>query len=173
MLYLFMALFAVIVVIVDQLTKFWVVESIAEGGIVPVLDGVFHLTFVKNTGAAFSSFEGQQWLFLLIFLLFTAAIIWEFSKKRLPFTTFERWCIVGSYAGGLANMIDGVRLSYVVDMIALDFLYVPTIDFANRSIQWVPFAVFNVADCFITCGCIVLMAHLVLFNRKFWKDDKK
>ena len=173
MLYLFMGIFAVAVVVLDQLTKFLVVNNIAEGGIVPVLDGVLHLTFVKNTGAAFSSFEGQQWLFVLIFLIFTAAIIWEFSKKRMPFTTFERWCIVGIYTGGLANMIDRVRLQYVVDMIALDFLYVPSIDFASRSIRWVPFAVFNVADCFITCGCIVLLVHLLLFNRKFWKDEKK
>ena len=55
-------------------------------------------------------------------------------------------------------MIDRVRLGYVVDMIGLDFI---------------DFPVFNVADCFITCGCIALMISLVFFNKEFWKDEKK
>ena len=74
-----------------------------------------------------------------------------------PFTTFERWCIVAVFAGGLGNMIDRLRLGYVVDMIELDFMRFP---------------VFNVADCFITCGAIALLAHLVLCNKEFWKDEK-
>ena len=100
----------------------------------------------------------MQWLFLIIFLLFTVGIVWEFSKKRLPFKAFERWCIVAVFAGGLGNMIDRLRLGYVVDMIATEFI---------------DFPVFNVADCFITCGCILLIAHLAFFNRDFWKEEKK
>ena len=158
MTYVLMALFAAVAVVLDQLSKFWVVENISLFEKVPVLDGIFHLTYVQNTGAAFSSFQGMRWLFLLIFVLFTAAVIWEFSKKRMPFTTFERWCIAAVFAGGLGNMIDRVRLGYVVDMIAVEFI---------------DFPVFNVADCFITCGCILLMLHLVIFNREFWKEEKK
>ena len=41
------------------------------------------------------------------------------------------------------------------------------------AVDFVDFAVFNVADCFITCGCIALMIHLIFFNKKFWKDEKK
>ena len=100
----------------------------------------------------------MQWLFALVFLLFAAAIVWEFSKKRWPFSTFDRWCIVAVFAGGLGNMIDRLRLGYVVDMIEVDFM---------------EFAVFNVADCFITCGCIALMVSLIFFNKEFWKDEKK
>ncbi len=158
MTYMLMALFAAVAVVLDQLSKFWVVENIALFEKVPVLDGIFHLTYVQNTGAAFSSFQGMRWLFLLIFVLFTAAVIWEFSKKRMPFTTFERWCVAAVFAGGLGNMIDRLRLGYVVDMIAVEFIEFP---------------VFNVADCFITCGCILLMLHLVIFNREFWKEEKK
>ena len=122
------------------------------------LSGVFHLTYVQNTGAAWSSFEGMRWLFVAIFAAFTVAIIWEFSKKRLPFTTFERWCIAAIYAGGLGNVIDRIAYGYVVDMVAVDFM---------------DFPVFNIADCFITLGCIALLVHLIFFNRKFWKDEKK
>ena len=156
--YILMALFVAAVTVADQITKWLVVENIPLHGQVDAIPGLFHFTYVQNTGAAFSSFQGMQWLFALVFLAFTVAIIWEFSKKRLPFTDFERWLMVAVYAGGLGNMIDRVRLGYVVDMIAVDFMN---------------FAVFNVAACFITCGCILLLVHLAFFNRAFWKEEKK
>ena len=158
MLYILMGLMAVLITVADQLTKYFTVKGIPLFGHVGAVDGLFHFTYVQNTGAAFSSFEGMLWLFGLIFGLFTVAIIWEFWKKTMGFTTFERWCIVAIWAGGLGNMIDRVRLGYVVDMICLDFMKFP---------------VFNVADIFITCGCVVLLVHLVFFNRAFWKDEKK
>ena len=156
--YIMMALFAAAIVVADQLSKAWVVENIALHSRMEVIPGLFHFSYVQNTGAAFSSFQGQRWLFAVIFLIFTAAIIWEFSKKRMGFSTFDRWCIAAVFAGGLGNMIDRIRLGYVVDMIAVDFINFP---------------VFNVADCFITCGCIALMISLIFFNKSFWKDSKK
>ena len=155
---LLMGLFAVLIVVADQLVKLWVVHAIPLFEEVAAIPGLFHLTYVQNTGAAFSAFEGAQWLFALIFLALTAALIWEFPKKKWPFTTFERWCIMAVYGGGLGNMIDRLRLGYVVDMIEVDFMRFP---------------VFNVADCFITCGCILLLIHLAFFNKEFWKDEKK
>ena len=156
--YLWMALFTAGIVGVDQFTKYLTVANIPLHTEIPAIPGLFHLTYVQNTGAAFSSFEGQQWLFVLVFAVFTAAIIWEFSGKRWPFTDLERWLIVSIYAGGLGNMIDRIRLGFVVDMIEVDFMRFP---------------VFNVADCFITCGCVLLIAHLVFCNKEFWKEDKK
>lgn len=156
--FLFMALFTTFIVAADQLFKAWIVSAIPLSGQIPVIDGLFHLTYVQNTGAAFSSFQGAQWLFVLIFLLLTVAIIWEFPKKKMPFTTLERWCIVAIYAGGIGNMIDRLRFGYVIDMIEVEFMN---------------FAVFNIADSFITCGCILLLVHLSLFNKEFWKDEKK
>lgn len=156
--YLFMALAAVLAVVLDQWTKALTVASIPLYSDVPFLDGLVHFTYVRNTGAAFSSFEGQQWLFALIFAVFTGLIFYDFWKGSMPFKPFERWCIAAIWAGGLGNMIDRVRLGYVVDMIEVEFIRFP---------------VFNVADCFITCGCVLLIAHLVLFNKEFWKDEKK
>ena len=152
------AIFIAAVVAADQLAKFLTVANIELFSDVPFIPGLLQLTYVQNTGAAFSSFQGQQWLFAVIFVIFTGLILWEFYKKPMPFTKLERWCIAAVYAGGLGNMIDRVRLGYVVDMIETTFMEFP---------------VFNVADCFITCGCILLMAHLFLFNKEFWKDDKK
>lgn len=155
MAYLFMGIFVVIATVLDQLSKLWVVENIPLHGQIPLLDGVVHLTYTQNTGAAWSMLSGMQWLFLGIFLVFTLGIVWEFSKKRWPFTTFDRWCIAVVYAGGLGNIIDRIRLGYVVDMIEVEFINFP---------------VFNLADCCITCGCIALIVHLIFFNRDFWKE---
>ena len=156
--YILLVLMAVGAVALDQFTKYWTVANIPLHGQLEGISGLFRLTYVQNTGAAFSSFEGQQWLFALIFAVFTGLIIYEFFKNSMGFTTFERWCIAAVYGGGLGNMIDRLRLGYVVDMIETKFI---------------DFPVFNVADCFITCGCILLMISLIFFNKEFWKEEKK
>ena len=156
--YIYMLLAVLGITAVDQVTKYLVVEMIPLYGRVDVFPGFISLTYTRNTGAAFSSFEGMQWLFAILFVVFTVAVIWEMWKKTMPFTKLERWCICAIYGGGLGNMIDRVRLGYVVDMIETTFMEFP---------------VFNVADCFITCGCILLIAHLALCNKEFWKEEKK
>ena len=156
--FVLMGLMAAGIVVADQLTKLWIVNNFELYEKMAAIPGIFRLTYVQNTGAAFSSFQGMQWLFALIFAAFTLLIIFEFTKKKMGFSAFERWCIVAVWAGGLGNMIDRVRLSYVVDMIQVEFM---------------DFPVFNVADCFITCGCIALLVSLVFFNKSFWKDEKK
>ena len=80
------------------------------------------------------------------------------SKSRFSVRTLALSGIIAAiYAGGLGNMIDRLRLGYVVDMIETTFIEFP---------------VFNVADIFITCGCILMMIHLIFFNKEFWKEDK-
>lgn len=150
-------LFVAGVVAADQITKYLTVAYIPAIGAQPLIPGLLQITYVQNTGAAFSSFEGQQWLFALIFVVFTGLVLYEYFKKPMGFVPFERWCIAAIYAGGLGNMIDRVRFGYVVDMIETTFI---------------DFPVFNVADCFITCGCILLMVHLFLFHKDFWKEKK-
>ena len=156
--FVFYVIFVGAVVLADQFTKALVVANIPLGGHVAFLPGFLDVTYVRNTGAAFSSFEGMQWLFALIFLVFTLGIFYEYFRKRMPFSNFERWMIAAIYAGGLGNMIDRLRLGYVVDMIETQFMEFP---------------VFNVADCFITCGCIALFVSLGFFNKEFWKEEKK
>ena len=155
--FFYYVLFVAGIVAADQLTKYLTVLYIPSLGVQPLIPGLLQISYVQNTGAAFSSFEGQQWLFALIFVVFTGLVLYEYFKKPMGFTELERWCIAAIYGGGLGNMIDRVRLGYVVDMIETTFIEFP---------------VFNVADCFITCGCVLLMAHLFLFNKAFWKENK-
>ena len=182
MTYILMAVFAILILVADQVTKYLTVCNIAPSstaafieklcagyqldaqmyealpGKIKVIPGVLSFSHIHNDGGAWGMFDGAIWLFVIIFAVFAVFIVWEFSKKRMPFTTFERFCMVAVFAGGLGNIIDRLRLGFVIDMIQTEFISFP---------------VFNVADCFITCGCILLIAHLVLFNKEFWKDDKK
>ena len=153
----FYILFILGITAADQISKFLVVANIGLYEKVPFIPGIVRLTYAQNTGAAFSALEGMRWLFILVFLLLTAILLWEYFKKPMPFSTFERWCLAAVYGGGLGNLIDRVRLGYVVDMIETEFIEFP---------------VFNVADCFITCGCIALLVSLIFFNKNMWKDDK-
>ena len=146
------------VVALDQWTKYLVMENIPLHSTVEFLPGFLSWTYSQNTGAAWSMLEGQQWLFVAIFVLLSVLLLLEYFKFRMPFTDLERWLLAAVYAGGLGNVIDRVRLGFVVDMIKTDFMKFP---------------IFNVADCFITCGCICLMLHLAFFNKQFWKEEKK
>ena len=156
--FLFLSLFALGIVGVDQLVKYLIVSNIPLFGQAPLVPGIMKLTYVQNTGAAFSLLQGMQWLLVVIFVLLTALLVFEYFKKPMPFTKFERFCIAAVYGGGLGNMIDRVFLGYVVDMFQTEFINFP---------------VFNVADIFITCGCILLMIHIAFFNKQFWKEEKK
>ena len=154
--FLYMTLFALGIVGVDQFTKYLTMTNI--DGVVPFIPNFLSFTYAQNDGAAWSILRGQMWLFVLIFAVMTVLVLVEYFKKPMPFTKFERWCIAAVYAGGLGNIIDRIFRGKVVDMIQLDFM---------------DFPVFNVADCFITCGCIALFISLAFFNKNMWKDEKK
>ena len=155
-----LALFAVLIAVADQISKLltvaYVLPAMPAG--LPAIEGIFHFSYAENIGAAWSMLQGARWLFVAIFAVLTVLVLVEYFKKPMPFSTFERWCIAAIYGGGLGNMIDRVRLGFVVDMIQTDFMNFP---------------VFNVADCFITCGCFALMGSLFFFNKEFWKEEKK
>lgn len=91
---IFMGLFVVLVMLSDQYVKTWVLSNIPLHGEIEAIPGLFHLTYVQNTGAAFSALQGMQWLFVLIFVIFAAFVVWEISTCQFGLTTFERWCLI-------------------------------------------------------------------------------
>lgn len=155
--FLYYSLFAAGAVALDQFTKYLTTLYITAEDAIPFIPGVLQLTLVHNSGAAFSSFEGRQGMFALIFVVFTGLMLYEYFRKPMGFTNFERWCIAAIYGGGVGNMIDRLRFGYVVDMMETVFM---------------DFPVFNVADCFITVGALIMGIHLAFFNKEFWKDKK-
>ncbi len=151
MLYLFLALLAGGIVALDQWTK-WLTVAADRAGSLPsdsVL-GIFHITHAQNTGGAWGILAGQTWLFALVLLVFVALIALLIWKKWVT-KNFEWVCLAAILGGGIGNMIDRLAHGYVTDMICFDFI---------------DFPVFNVADCFITCGCIALMIFIIFFDRE-------
>ena len=148
--YLAMLLGAGAIVGLDQLTKYLTVQRIPLYGSVPVWDGVFHLTYFRNTGMAFSLLEGARWFFLVLTAAFLVVAVLAVCKKWLthPLALTALTMIVG---GGVGNMIDRAIHGYVVDMIEVDFMN---------------FAIFNVADCFVTIGAVLLVIWAIFFDRR-------
>lgn len=145
-------LIAAIVIILDQLTKYLVRANMQPGDRIPVIGDWMSINYVQNTGTAFSMFRGNQ--FVTVFLtsvMIIFCIIFIVKEARdgqvLVSTLFT---LVA--AGGISNMIDRLTLGFVTDMISCG-----------------SFAVFNVADIGVTCGCILTMIVLVLF----YKDDEE
>lgn len=164
MLYAFAAL---LVIIIDQALKIWVSQNIVElsqtllapGSTrsVTLIPGVLSLVNVHNDGAAFSIFSGggATTAFIVLTLVFVAAVIYALATNYIS-GRFGRWCMVLVAAGGLSNCIDRVIHGYVQDMFKIELF---------------DFAVFNVADMFITVFCIAFLVHLLFFGEEGEKDS--
>ena len=105
-------LLAVLMIVVDQVTKYYVVTHFALGESVPVLDGIFHWTFILNPGALlFGMLEGSRWLFVLIAVI-VVAVMW-FLRKEID--ALGLWARIGAplFAGGaIGNLIDRARQGF-------------------------------------------------------------
>lgn len=149
MYYLIIAL----VLISDQVVKGLVTGSMTVGQSIPLIDKVFYLTYVQNTGAAFSNFEGQRVLLVSITSVMIAALTFYLVKKR----HVEHWTLLAALAliiaGGLGNLMDRIRLGYVVDMFNFQF--------------W---PVFNVADIGVCVGCGFMILYVFISGRENGKE---
>ena len=154
MTYLFSALLAAAALGLDQWVKAWVSARIPLGEARPFLPGLVELRTVHNYGAAWSSFSGMRWMLLAVTGAIVLAILFLLVRRvvRHPLGVLGCSLII---AGGLGNILDRVRLGYVVDM--FNFLFIN-------------FPVFNVADICIDAGCILA---LIYFLRFYETCDKK
>lgn len=147
------AVIAVLAIIADQITKYIVVENIDFKGTVPFIPGFMSFYHTRNTGAAFSMFSDQRWVFMVFSFISMGLIIFILIKeyKRHKLLNIALSMVLG---GGIGNMIDRIRLGYVVDFFKTEFM---------------DFAVFNVADCFITVGAVLLGVYVIFFEPRVEK----
>lgn len=135
----------VALIALDQWVKFEIVKNIQLGEVKPFIPKILSLTYLRNTGAAFSILENQQWLFAVITLVVIGAAIWYLSKHiKGSVWLLSALCLI--IAGGIGNFIDRMRQGFVVDMFQLDFIN---------------FAIFNVADSYLTIGVLVLIVMML------------
>lgn len=153
------AIVALLVVIADQAVKYWVAADavINTVGIRKLIPGVISLVNVHNDGAAFSflSGGGARIGFILVCGVFTVFVIIALATNMIS-GKVGRWSAVMVAAGGIGNCLDRILYGYVQDMFMLEF---------------VNFAVFNVADIFITVFCIVFILYVIFGMREDDEED--
>ena len=147
-------LLAALIVAADQGVKYLVRANIALGQHVSFLPGVMYLTFVKNTGAAFSMLEEHTWLLTLLSGVVAVILAVLLARRILPHW-FGQLALGLLLGGAVGNFIDRLLLGYVTDMFATAF---------------VNFPVFNVADIAVVVGGVLLCVHVILFMKD---EDKK
>lgn len=146
------AIIVAIGILLDQITKWWISRDL-YGKSITVIKGIIDFTYVENTGAAFGSF-GKSTVFLAIFsFAMCALLIYVLMKYRKFFYKMTNISLAMVISGAVGNFIDRAFKGYVVDFIEFKF---------------VNFAVFNVADTFITIGAIILCASIIFLE----KDNK-
>lgn len=152
--YLLSILAVIAGIVLDQYTKLLAVQNLKDQNPFIIIKNVFQLQYLENRGAAFGVLQNQRTFFIFSFIIIVAAVLYLYiklpvTKRFLPLHV----CSVLIVSGAFGNLIDRIRLGYVVD-----FFYFELINFP----------IFNVADILVVVGTIILAA-LILF---FYKEDE-
>ncbi len=144
--------------VADQLSKYYVIANFALAETKPAIDGLFDFTYIHNKGGAWGMLSGQTWLLLaltvLAMLVCLAMLIKSGKNNKLLF-----WSITLILSGGLGNMIDRIfRDGNVVDFIHL---------------QFIDFPIFNIADCAVVIGAVLLMIHFFIDFKSSSKEQSE
>ena len=144
------AVITAVAVLLDQISKSIVVNGLPLYGEARFIPGVLSFYHTRNTGAAFSMLSDRRWVFMLLSCVAIVGItvMLYFWRSRHVLLTVSLSMILG---GGIGNMIDRIVNGYVTDFFRVDF---------------VDFAVFNVADSFITVGAVLLGVYIIFFEPK-------
>ncbi len=145
-------------VALDQISKYIVVLKLKPIGFHPFIEGLLGFRYAENTGAAFGMMKGFRWGFILLSSLAIVAIFVYLIKCRRKVPTLLGISLAMIAGGGIGNQIDRIANGFVVDF--LEF-------------QFVDFAIFNVADCFVTIGAVLILIDILFVDRDFLSDDEK
>ncbi len=141
----------IIVFLLDIISKQFVSHFLMEHESISVISHFFSITYVKNTGVAFSMLQGNI-LFIIVISVLVIGIIFYFFQRQIK--SYWEEIFYGMILGGaLGNLIDRLFYGYVID-------------FFDFHLLGYSMAIFNVADIFIVCGVILL------FGMEFWKERK-
>ena len=144
------------IVVLDQLSKLWAVNELKPVGTKDFLPGFLRFAYVENRGAAFGMLADSRWVFIAITLVMVGAALFLLYMGKLPklLMTLPAVCIIG---GGVGNLIDRIGKGYVVDMI---------------DVQFMTFAVFNVADIFVCVGAGLVLLYLIVDEISSRKEQR-
>ncbi|MGN0170297.1 MAG: signal peptidase II [Lachnospiraceae bacterium] len=143
-----------VLVAMDQVTKYLAVNYLRGTDGIDIIEGVLRLQYLENFGAAFGILQNATWLFLVLTMILLVMFLWLMyripdQKRFLPLHVL----LVFFMAGAVGNFIDRIVHAYVID-----FIYISLIDFP----------IFNIADIYVTCACIVFAFYIIFI----YKDDE-
>ncbi len=146
------SLLSIVIIILDQVTKAWVVSSIGLTESIKIIPGILDFVYVKNTGAAFSILAQREYGIIIlsaVSIIFCAAVIWYILKKK-PTSKLLLLSLSLMVGGAAGNVLDRIARGFVVDFI---------------EVQFINFPVFNVADIAITVGAVLIIIYEIFFDR--------
>lgn len=150
-------LIILLAVAADQAIKYWAVQVLAEKGSIPLIEGLLHLTYAENTGAAFSMLRGMRWLFVAVTAIAMLVILYALYNKKKPVRhRLLRISLALITGGGIGNLIDRVLHGYVVDYF---------------DVRLIKFAIFNLADSCVTVGAVIFCAVMVFHELRAAKKE--
>ena len=144
----------------DQALKLWTVANLGLYESAPLLPGIVELMYIQNTGGGFSILTGHTWFLTVVTIIMMLAVAGLLVKKVYPHP-LAMWTLTCVLSGGIGNLVDRVRLGYVVDMFNFQFMNYP---------------VFNIADILVVVGAIGFAAYYLLLDDKVQKmkaEEKK
>lgn len=153
----FCFIFCALLILIDQGIKLVVIEFLKPVEFVDFIEGFLRFRYVENTGAVFGSFATHT-IFLTVFSIILLGVVIFYLCTNKNKSKFISICLLLMISGGFGNVIDRIRLHYVVDYIEPTFIN---------------FAVFNFADCLITVGAFALIFYLIFDLIKDFKSNKK
>ncbi len=142
-------LIIVLLIGIDQASKIWALNSLKEMGSIPIIENVFHLTYVENRGAAFGMLQNNQSIFIIVALAASVFGLYYLHTKKVNF--LGKASIILIIAGAIGNLIDRIRIGFVVDYFDFRFIWE---------------YVFNIADIFVVVGTIMLCAYIIFFQEE-------
>lgn len=145
-----------LIIMFDQITKYFASSKLSGGLVKGFIPGVVQFRYAENTGMAFSMLTGARWIFVVLTLVVCIAALYYMFSNRCK-SLWLYWSLGVTVAGGIGNLIDRAFYGYVIDFIEPTF---------------VDFAIFNIADCAVTCGAAVLIGYLVIDVIKDAKKEK-
>ncbi len=156
---MFVVLLSAILIIIDQFSKYLVVKFLKGASDLEIIKNFMWFSYTENTGAAFGILKDARILFIIITIVTLSLIFFYLFKYYSKRNLTVKICASLVIAGIIGNFIDRLRLKYVVDFISTNFF-------------GYSFAVFNLADAFIVCGCFILFIYSIYYERHArWKKN--
>ncbi len=146
-----------LIIAFDQITKYFASLNLKNADAVGFIPGLVQFRYAENTGMAFSMLSGARWVFILVTVIACVLVLYYLFSDRCK-SLWLYWSLGVIVSGGIGNLIDRIKFGYVVDFIEPTF---------------VDFAVFNIADCAVTCGAVSLIAYLVYDMIRDSKQSKE